>query len=160
MATTQITAEPAVPQLVIISEFAAPRDLLFRAYTDPELLVRWLGPRGLTLTIDHLDPRHGGTWRYIGSACAARRAVTGVTCREMRRAGAVMAAKATCAMKAILESDSHTVERRFGLGRLSPCSLGAARDSTSVPTAILRYRRGTDARPDLNRTNDVRSHER
>lgn len=67
MATTQITAEPAVPQLVVTSEFAAPRDLLFRAYTDPELLVRWLGPRGLTLTADHVDPRHGGTWRYIGS---------------------------------------------------------------------------------------------
>ncbi|MGH3194459.1 MAG: SRPBCC family protein [Streptosporangiaceae bacterium] len=67
MPTTQITAEPAVPQLVVVSEFAAPRDLLFRAYTDPELLAQWLGPRGLTLTIDHIDPRHGGTWRYIGS---------------------------------------------------------------------------------------------
>ena len=67
MARMQITAEPAVPQLVVTSEFAAPRDLLFRAYTDPELLVRWLEPHGLTLTIDHLDLRHGGTWRYIGS---------------------------------------------------------------------------------------------
>ena len=67
MATTQITAEPAVPQLVVTTEFAAPRDLLFRAYTDPELLVQWLEPHGLILTIDHIDPRHGGTWRYIGS---------------------------------------------------------------------------------------------
>jgi uncharacterized protein YndB with AHSA1/START domain len=67
MATTQITAEPAVPQLVVTSEFAAPRHLLFRAYTDPELLTQWLEPRGLTMTIDHLDPCHGGTWRCIGS---------------------------------------------------------------------------------------------
>ena len=67
MAKTQITAEPAVPQLIVTSEFAAPRDLLFRAYTDPELLVQWLGPRGLALTVDHVDTRHGGTWRYIGS---------------------------------------------------------------------------------------------
>ena len=67
MATTQITAERAVPQLVVTTEFAAPRDLLFRAYTDPELLAQWLEPRGLTLTIDHIDPRHGGTWRYIGA---------------------------------------------------------------------------------------------
>lgn len=67
MATTQITAEPAVPQLIVAAEFAAPPDLLFRAYTDPDLLARWLGPRGLTLTIDHIDPRHGGTWRYTGS---------------------------------------------------------------------------------------------
>lgn len=67
MATTQITAGPAVPQLVVTSELAAPRDLLFGAYTDPDLLVQWLGPRGLTLTANHLDPRHGGTWRYTGS---------------------------------------------------------------------------------------------
>lgn len=67
MAKTQITAEPAVPQLIVTSEFAAPRDLLFRAYTDPELLVQWLGPRGLALTVDHVDTRHGGTWRHIGS---------------------------------------------------------------------------------------------
>jgi len=57
MATTQITAEPAVPQLIVAAEFAAP----------PDLLAQWLGPRGLTLTIDHIDPRHGGTWRYTGS---------------------------------------------------------------------------------------------
>ena len=67
MATTRITAEPAVPQLVVTAEFAASRDLLFRAYTDPELLAQWLGPRGLALTIDHVDAHHGGTWRYIGS---------------------------------------------------------------------------------------------
>ena len=34
---------------------------------NPELLAQWLRPRGLTVTIDHFDPRHGGTWRYIGS---------------------------------------------------------------------------------------------
>ena len=73
MATTQIIAEPAVPQLVVTSEFAAPRDLLFRAYTDPELLVQWLGPRGLTLTVDHFDPQHGGTWRYIGADADGRK---------------------------------------------------------------------------------------
>jgi hypothetical protein len=45
MVTTQMTAEPAVPQLVGRNDFAAPRDLLFRAYTDPELLVQWLEPQ-------------------------------------------------------------------------------------------------------------------
>ena len=67
MATAQIIAEPAVPQVVVTREFAAPRELLFRAYTDPGLLVQWLGPRALKLDIDHFDPRHGGTWRYISS---------------------------------------------------------------------------------------------
>jgi uncharacterized protein YndB with AHSA1/START domain len=47
MGKTDITAEPGVPQILISREFDAPRDLVFRAYTDPELLVRWLGPRGV-----------------------------------------------------------------------------------------------------------------
>jgi uncharacterized protein YndB with AHSA1/START domain len=68
MALAQITAEPAVPQIVVTREFAAPRDLLFRAFTDPELLVQWLGSPDLSLTIDHFDARHGGTWRYTSSS--------------------------------------------------------------------------------------------
>jgi uncharacterized protein YndB with AHSA1/START domain len=65
MARTQITVEPGVPQIVITREYDAPRELLFRAHTDPDLLVQWLGPRWLIMTIDRFDPRHGGTWRYI-----------------------------------------------------------------------------------------------
>jgi uncharacterized protein YndB with AHSA1/START domain len=44
MPRTQITADPGVPQIVITREFTAPRDLVFRAHVDPELLVQWLGP--------------------------------------------------------------------------------------------------------------------
>ena len=65
MAKTQITAEPGVPQIIITREFDAPRDLVFRAYTDPELLVRWLGPYELTTTYDRYELRHGGEWRYV-----------------------------------------------------------------------------------------------
>jgi uncharacterized protein YndB with AHSA1/START domain len=63
---TQIIAEPGVPQIVITREFDAPRELLFRAYTDPDLLVQWLGPRDQVTTIDHMDNCDGGTWRYTG----------------------------------------------------------------------------------------------
>ncbi|MGH2559837.1 MAG: SRPBCC family protein [Thermomicrobiales bacterium] len=65
MAKTRIIAEPGVPQIVITREFAAPRELLFRAYTDPALLVQWLGPRRLTTTVDRYDVRDGGRWRYV-----------------------------------------------------------------------------------------------
>jgi len=65
MAQAQIIAEPGIPQIVITREFDAPRDLLFRAHTDPTLLARWLGPRRLSMIIDHFDARAGGTWRYI-----------------------------------------------------------------------------------------------
>jgi uncharacterized protein YndB with AHSA1/START domain len=65
MSKTQITAEPGMPQIVTAREFAAPRDLVYRAHVDPDLLVRWLGPRALTTSIDRYDARNGGTWRYV-----------------------------------------------------------------------------------------------
>lgn len=65
MSETRIIAEPGTAQIIITREFDAPRDLVFRAHTDPALLVRWLGPRDLTLTIDRYDVRDGGRWRYV-----------------------------------------------------------------------------------------------
>ena len=65
MATTQITAAPGLPILEITREFEASPALLFRAYTDPELLTQWLGPRTLTMTVERFDVRDGGTWRFI-----------------------------------------------------------------------------------------------
>jgi uncharacterized protein YndB with AHSA1/START domain len=67
MSKTQITAEPGIPQVIIEREFDAPRHLVFRAFTDPELIVQWFGPRDLTMTIDEYDVRDGGRWRYIST---------------------------------------------------------------------------------------------
>jgi uncharacterized protein YndB with AHSA1/START domain len=68
MSKTEITAEPGMPQIIVTREFDAPRDLVFRAYTEPELLAQWLGPRDLAMTIDRYDVRDGGTYRYIHTA--------------------------------------------------------------------------------------------
>jgi uncharacterized protein YndB with AHSA1/START domain len=57
-----------MPQIIVTREFAAPRDLVFRAYTEPDLLAQWLGPRDLTMTIDRYDAHDGGTYRYIHTA--------------------------------------------------------------------------------------------
>lgn len=65
MAKTDITAVPGMPQIVITREFNTSPEFLFRAHTDPELLVQWLGPRDLAMKVECLDARHGGTWRYI-----------------------------------------------------------------------------------------------
>jgi uncharacterized protein YndB with AHSA1/START domain len=65
MSKTRITAEPGIPQVIIEREFDAPRGLVFRAYTEPELLAQWLGPRNLTMKIDRYEVRDGGTWRYV-----------------------------------------------------------------------------------------------
>ena len=64
MSELQVIAEPGVPQVIVIREFKAPRELLFRAYTEPDLVARWLGPPGLELIVNQLDPQHGGRWRW------------------------------------------------------------------------------------------------
>ena len=67
MSKTQIDAPAGVPFLDITREFDAPRDLVFKAYTEPDLLVQWLGPRKYTMTVDEYEPRDGGRWRYVHS---------------------------------------------------------------------------------------------
>lgn len=62
---TTIIAEPGQQDVIIQREFDAPRELVFRAFTDPEILVKWLGPRFLTMHIDKYDARSGGTRRYV-----------------------------------------------------------------------------------------------
>ena len=62
---TQIDADPRVPLVRITREFDAPPEKVFRAHTDPDLLVQWLGPRGIEMRIDHFDCRTGGSYRYV-----------------------------------------------------------------------------------------------
>lgn len=63
--TTEITADPDVPLVRITREFDAPPEKVFRAHTDPELVVQWLGPRDIEMQIDHWDCRTGGSYRYV-----------------------------------------------------------------------------------------------
>ena len=65
MGTTRITAEPGLPFIDIEREFAAPRELLFRAFVDPELLVEWLGPAKYVTIFERMEVRHGGSWRFV-----------------------------------------------------------------------------------------------
>jgi uncharacterized protein YndB with AHSA1/START domain len=65
MGTTRITAEPGTPFIEIEREFAGPRELLFRAFVDPGLVVEWLGPAKYATTIERWEVRHGGSWRFV-----------------------------------------------------------------------------------------------
>jgi uncharacterized protein YndB with AHSA1/START domain len=64
-ATMHVRAEPGSALIETEREVHAPRDLVFRAWTDPVLLARWLGPRRLTMRVEAWDIRHGGAWRYV-----------------------------------------------------------------------------------------------
>lgn len=45
--------------------FDAPRDQVFAALTDPEGIPQWWGPRRVTTTVDVMDVRPGGSWRFV-----------------------------------------------------------------------------------------------
>jgi len=51
-------------ELVITRLFDAPRELVFKAWTEPERLMRWWGPRGFTMTFCKMDLRRGGAYRF------------------------------------------------------------------------------------------------
>jgi uncharacterized protein YndB with AHSA1/START domain len=54
---------PTAWELVISRAFDAPRDLVFKAWTEPARLARWWGPRGFKIPSCKMDVREGGAWR-------------------------------------------------------------------------------------------------
>lgn len=62
---TTITSEPGKQEIFITREFDAPRELVFKAFTDPKLYTQWLRPRGFNMTLEKFESRNGGSWRYI-----------------------------------------------------------------------------------------------
>lgn len=62
---TKIVEEPGKQEILITREFDAPRELVFKTFTDPELYAQWIGPRGLTTNLETFESKNGGSWRYI-----------------------------------------------------------------------------------------------
>jgi len=64
-AKTRVAAPPQAAERVLVMTrvFDAPRELVFKAWTDPRHLVRWSCPHGFTLTHCEGDLRPGGRWR-------------------------------------------------------------------------------------------------
>jgi len=69
----------AGPELLITRLFDAPPSLVFKAWTQPEHLVRWLGPTGFSASAVRIDLRPGGTWSaVITSADGKSHGMTGI----------------------------------------------------------------------------------
>ncbi len=56
---------PSDRQIVVTRVFDAPQELVWKAYTDPAAIPQWWGPRSHTTTVDKMDVRPGGAWRYV-----------------------------------------------------------------------------------------------
>jgi uncharacterized protein YndB with AHSA1/START domain len=52
-------------EIVFTRVLAAPRELVFKAWTDPAQVAQWWGPRGFSITTHAVDVRPGGVWRYV-----------------------------------------------------------------------------------------------
>jgi uncharacterized protein YndB with AHSA1/START domain len=63
--STRIDAIPGKQEILITREVNAPRERVFKAFTDPDLYSKWIGPRDLKTTLIKFEPKAGGQFRYI-----------------------------------------------------------------------------------------------
>jgi uncharacterized protein YndB with AHSA1/START domain len=65
MGKAEYVIEPGKQDITITRDFDAPRELVFKAYTDPKLIEQWFGPREYTTKVDKMEARPGGQWRFV-----------------------------------------------------------------------------------------------
>lgn len=65
MNKTEFTIPPNTHYIIMKRRFNAPRERVFEAYTDPELIPQWWGPRKYKTRVDQMEVKKGGLWRYV-----------------------------------------------------------------------------------------------
>ncbi|MDB5079299.1 MAG: ATPase [Chloroflexi bacterium] len=65
MSKINLIAEPGKQEIIITRVFNAPRELVFKTFTDPASIPNWWGPGYLTTTVDQMEVKFGGVWRYL-----------------------------------------------------------------------------------------------
>lgn len=68
MSDLTVIAEPGQHDIVVTRSFDAPRDVVFRAMTEPEYLARWWGLKENETVVDRAELRRGGSWRFVERA--------------------------------------------------------------------------------------------
>jgi uncharacterized protein YndB with AHSA1/START domain len=65
MPKTEYVIEPGKQEIISTTILDAPRELVFKAYTDPKLFAQWWGPRRYETRIEKFESRPGGSWRVV-----------------------------------------------------------------------------------------------
>jgi uncharacterized protein YndB with AHSA1/START domain len=62
---TKISASPGGREVIVEREFDAPREKVWKTWSEPDLVKKWLGPRKYEMAIEKWDFKAGGSYRYI-----------------------------------------------------------------------------------------------
>ena len=65
MSDLKVVADPGTHEIVITRSFDAPRELVYKAFTDPDAVRRWWGVGPDETVVDQLEARAGGRWRFV-----------------------------------------------------------------------------------------------
>ena len=65
MSDMQVVADPGTNDISITRSFDAPRELVFKAYTEPDAVRQWWGQASSQTEVDELEARAGGCWRFV-----------------------------------------------------------------------------------------------
>ncbi len=65
MTKTNFSVEPGKHEIVMTRIFDAPRELVFKTYMDPKHIPQWWGPQRYSTTVDKMEVKPGGLWRFV-----------------------------------------------------------------------------------------------
>jgi uncharacterized protein YndB with AHSA1/START domain len=65
MSDMKVVADPGTHEIVITRSFDAPRELVFKAFTDADAVRQWWGLNSTETVVDQLEARPGGRWRFV-----------------------------------------------------------------------------------------------
>lgn len=131
--TDLLVTTPSDTEIVLVRDFEAPRNLVFDAWTKPELLKRWFGARGWHLVDCEVDLRVGGTWRFVSRGPGGAQMEQSGVYRQIERPEQLVYTESYDEQSG---SDESVVTHAF-----------TQRDATTRVTSTLRYasRQGRDA---------------
>ena len=78
MTKLNVVAEPGKHEIILTRDFDAPRELVFKAFTDPKLVPAWWGDNSSTTVVDKMEVKQGGIWRYVSNSNGNEYAFSGV----------------------------------------------------------------------------------
>ena len=120
---TEIVALEGKPELVATRVFDAPRRLVFKMFTDPKRVPQWWGPKILTTTVEEMDVRPGGAWRFVQRDARGNEYVFSGVYREIVPPERIVQTFEFEAMAGHGSIETVTFEERGGLTRVTEKAL-------------------------------------